>query len=88
MDKFEEFGKRIERRFRSCEALTSFEDFGKQVDEKLARVKQFVSEDVAPETEKRTASFCEKYPRTDGGGRMAEARNAARGSKAPKNETL
>jgi hypothetical protein len=57
MSKFEEFGKRIDVEFAKLRGIDSFEDFGKHVDEKLESVKQFVSEDVAPETEKRTAQF-------------------------------
>lgn len=57
MSRFEEFGKRIDEEVSKLRSIDSFEDFGKQVDEKLERVKQFVSEDVAPETEKRTAQF-------------------------------
>lgn len=57
MSKFEEFGKRIDEEVSKLRNIDSFEDFGKQVDEKLERVKQFVAEDVTPETEKRTAQF-------------------------------
>jgi len=57
MDKFEEFGKRIDEEFARLKSIKNFEDFGKRVDEELARVKSFVKEDVAPETEKRTAQF-------------------------------
>jgi hypothetical protein len=57
MSRFEEFGKRIDEEVSKLRSVDSFEDFGKQVDEKLKAVKQFVSDDVAPETEKRTAQF-------------------------------
>ena len=57
MGRFEEFGKRIDQEVSKLRNIDSFEDFGKQVDEKVASVKQFVEEDVAPETEKRTAQF-------------------------------
>lgn len=57
MSKFEEFGKRIDEEVSKLRDIDSFEDFGKQVDEKLRSVKRFVSDDVAPETEKRTAQF-------------------------------
>ncbi|HWZ96719.1 MAG TPA: hypothetical protein VN025_03080 [Candidatus Dormibacteraeota bacterium] len=87
MSKFEEFGKRIDGEVSKLRSVDSFEDFGKQVDEKLAAVKQFVSEDVAPETEKRTAQFLREVSEklTEAAGWL-EARNAARTSKAPKNE--
>ena len=57
MHKFEEFGKRIDEEFGRLKSIKNFEDFGKRVDEELARVKSFVKEEVAPETEKRTAQF-------------------------------
>jgi hypothetical protein len=34
-----------------------FEDFGRRIDEELARLRRYVEEEVAPETEKRTAIF-------------------------------
>jgi hypothetical protein len=57
MDRFEEFGKRIDEEFARIKNMKNFEDFGKRVDEELARVKSFVKDEVAPETEKRTAQF-------------------------------
>ena len=57
MSRFEEFGKRIDEEVSKLRNIDSFEDFGKQVDEKLAAVRRFVSEDVAPGTEKKTAEF-------------------------------
>ena len=57
MDKFEEFGRRIDEEFSRLKRINNFETFGKHVDEELKRVKSFVKEEVAPETEKRTAQF-------------------------------
>jgi hypothetical protein len=57
MDKFEEFGRRIDEEVSRLKKINNFEDFGKRVDEELARVKSFVKDEVAPETEKRTAQF-------------------------------
>ncbi len=57
MDKFEEFGRRIDEEVSRLKKINNFEDFGKRVDEELARVKTFVKDEVAPETEKRTAQF-------------------------------
>src|SRR5439155_25808321 len=57
MGRFEEFGKRIDDEVARLKRMKNFEDFGKRVDEELARLKTFVKEDVAPETEKRTAEF-------------------------------
>jgi hypothetical protein len=85
MDKFEEFGKRIDEEFTRLKSIKSFEDFGKRVDEELARVKSFVKEDVAPETEKRTAQFLrEVSEKLAEAASKIEARNAARSSQGPK----
>jgi len=37
--------------------MDKFEEFGQNIDEALKRVRKFVEEEVAPETEKRTAIF-------------------------------
>src|SRR5260370_723423 len=50
-------GKRIDEEFARLKSMKNFEDFGKRLDEELARVKSFVKEEVAPETEKRTAQL-------------------------------
>lgn len=84
MDKFEEFGKRIDAEFTRLKNIKSFEDFGKRVDEKLARVKNFVKEDVAPETEKRTAQFLrEVSEKLAEAASKIEARNAPRSGQPP-----
>jgi hypothetical protein len=57
MGSFEEFGRRIDEEVSRLKRINNFEEFGKRVDEELARVKSFVKEEVAPETEKRTAQF-------------------------------
>jgi hypothetical protein len=85
MDKFEEFGKRIDEEFTRLKSIKSFEDFGKRVDEELARVKNFVKEDVAPETERRTAQFLrEVSEKLAEAASKIEARNAASGAQPPK----
>jgi hypothetical protein len=79
MDRFEEFGKRIDEEFARLKSIKNFEDFGKRVDEELARVKSFVKEEVAPETEKRTAQFLrEVSEKLTEAAAWIEARNAAR----------
>jgi hypothetical protein len=79
MDKFEEFGKRIDEEFARIKSIKNFEDFGKRVDEELERVKSFVKEEVAPETEKRTAQFLrEVSEKFNEAAAWIEARNAAR----------
>lgn len=79
MDKFEEFGRRIDEEFARIKNMKNFEDFGKRVDEELARVKTFVKEEVAPETEKRTAQFLrEASEKLAEAAAWVEARNASR----------
>jgi hypothetical protein len=79
MDRFEEFGKRIDEEFARIKNMKNFEDFGKRVDEELARVKSFVKEEVAPETEKRTAQFLrEVSEKITEAAAWIEARRAAR----------
>jgi hypothetical protein len=84
MDKFEEFGRRIDQEFSKLKEIKNFEDFGKRVDEELDRVKSFVKEEVAPETEKRTAQFLrEVSEKLAEAASKIEARNAARNSQNP-----
>jgi hypothetical protein len=83
MDRFEEFGRRIDEEVARLKGINNFEEFGKRVDEELKRVKSFVKEEVTPETEKRTAQFLrevsEKLKEAAG---WIEARHAARAAKA------
>ncbi|HEX2663530.1 MAG TPA: hypothetical protein VHM93_11915 [Candidatus Acidoferrum sp.] len=89
MGRLEEFGKRIDEEVAKLKRMHNLGDFGRRVDEELERLKTFVKEDVAPETEKRTAQFlrevCEKLGEAAG---WLEDRNAARNSekaqKSPK----
>src|SRR6267142_6461694 len=84
MDKFEDFGKRIGEEFSRVKSIHNFEDFGKRVDEELTRVKSFVKEEVAPETEKRTAKFLrEVSEKLTEAAAWIEARNAARNDRNP-----
>ena len=85
MDKFEEFGRRIDEEVSRLKKINNFEEFGKRVDEELARVKTFVKEEVAPETEKRTAQFLrEVSEKLREAAAWIEARNAARSTQPPK----
>ena len=82
MDKFEEFGRRIDEEVSRLKKINNFEDFGKRVDEELARVKSFVKEEVAPETEKRTAQFLrEVSERLSEAAGWIESRNSTRTEK-------
>ena len=38
-------------------AMDRFEELGRRLDEELTRLRRYVEEEVAPETEKRTAQF-------------------------------
>jgi hypothetical protein len=82
MDKFEEFGRRIDEEVSRLKKINNFEEFGKRVDEELRRVKTFVKDDVAPETEKRTSQFLrEVSEKIAEAAAWIEARNAARSEK-------
>lgn len=82
MDNFEEFGRRIDEEVSRLKRINSFETFGKHVDEELKRVKTFVKEDIAPETEKRTAQFLrEVSEKLSEAAAWVEQRNANRESK-------
>lgn len=37
--------------------MDKFEEFGRRIDEELTRLRKYIDEEVAPETEKRTAQF-------------------------------
>ena len=37
--------------------MDKFEEFGRRVDEELARLRKYLEDEVAPETERRTAAF-------------------------------
>ena len=82
MNKFEEFGRRIDEEFARIKSMKNFEDFGKRVDEELARVKSFVKEEAAPETEKRAAQFLrEVSEKLTEAAAWIEARNATRNAR-------
>ena len=38
--------------------MDKFEEIGRRIDEEMTRLRKYLDEEVAPETEKRTASFC------------------------------
>lgn len=37
--------------------MDKFEEFGRRMDEELTRLRKYLEEEVAPETERRTAEF-------------------------------
>jgi hypothetical protein len=82
MSNFEEFGRKIDEEVSRMKRMNNFEEFGKRVDEELNRVKTFVKDDVAPETEKRTAQFLhEVSEKIKEAAAWIESRNAARAEK-------
>lgn len=86
MGRFEGFGRRIDNEVARLKTMKNLEDFGKRVDEELARLKAFVKEDVAPETEKRTAQFLrEVSEKLSEAASWLEERNAARNSQKTTN---
>jgi hypothetical protein len=68
--------------------MDKFEEFGRRIDEELTRLRRFVEEEVAPETEKRTASFLRDVSsKLSEAASKLEARQAARGAAdVPKTE--
>jgi hypothetical protein len=61
--------------------MDKFEEMGRKLDEELGRLKRFVENDLAPETEKRTAQFLREVSEklTEAAGWL-EARRAGRAS--------
>jgi hypothetical protein len=66
--------------------MDKFEEFGKRIDEELTRLRRYIEEEVAPETERRTAQFLrevsEKFAQAAS---KLESRNAARNSQNAQN---
>ncbi len=59
--------------------IDNFEDIGKRIDEELARLRKYIEEEVAPETERRTASFLRDVSaKLNEAAQKLEARDAAR----------
>jgi hypothetical protein len=65
--------------------MDKFEEFGRRMDEELSRLRRFIEEEVAPETERRGAIFLrEVSEKLNGLAAKLETRNAARDPNAPK----
>jgi hypothetical protein len=66
--------------------MDKFEEFGKRIDEELTRLRRYVEEEVAPETERRTAQFLREVSEklTEAATKL-ESRNAARNPQNPQN---
>jgi hypothetical protein len=64
--------------------MDKFEELGKRLDEELTRLRKYVEEEVAPETEKRTAQFLrEVSEKLAEASRKLENRVAARNTQNP-----
>ncbi|HUL17100.1 MAG TPA: hypothetical protein VLV88_13965 [Terriglobales bacterium] len=62
--------------------MDNFEEMGQRLDKELSRLRKFVEEELAPESEKRTAQFLREVSEklTEAAGWLEE-RRAARDSK-------
>jgi hypothetical protein len=59
--------------------MDKFEEFGRRIDEEIARLRQYVEKEVAPETERRTATFLrEAAKKLEDAATKVEARIAGR----------
>jgi hypothetical protein len=59
--------------------MDKFEEIGRRLDEELTRLRAYVEDEVAPETERRTASFLrEVSAKLSEAASKLEARQAAR----------
>lgn len=61
--------------------MDKFEEIGRRLDEEFTRLRQYVENEVAPETERRTAQFLREFSEklTQAASKL-ESRNAARAS--------
>ncbi|HME11920.1 MAG TPA: hypothetical protein VKF79_03590 [Candidatus Acidoferrum sp.] len=66
--------------------MDKFEEFGKRIDEELQRLRHFLEDEVAPETERRGAIFLREVSEKLGdAAQKLEARHSARAAaSAPK----
>lgn len=64
--------------------MDKFEDLGRRLDEELTRLRKYLEDEVAPETEKRTAQFLrEVSEKLAEASRKLERRVASRHSQNP-----
>jgi hypothetical protein len=65
-------------------AMDKFEEFGKRIDEELTRLRRYIEQEVAPETERRSAEFLrEVSEKLNEAASKLEARMAARRNPPP-----
>lgn len=64
--------------------MDKFEEVGKRIDEELTRLRKFVEEEVAPETERRAAEFLrEVSEKLKSAASKLESRVSTRGTGSP-----
>jgi hypothetical protein len=66
--------------------MDKFEELGRRLDEELTRLRRYVEEEVAPETERRAAQFLRELSEklTQAASKL-ESRNTARNPQNPQN---
>lgn len=65
--------------------MDKLEEIGRRLNEELTRLRRYVDEEVAPETERRTAQFLREVSETlTTAASKLELRNAARAAKSGK----
>jgi len=66
--------------------MDNFEEIGRRIDAEMERLRRYVDEEIAPETERRTASFLRDVSgKLDQFARKLEARMARRDPASPEN---
>jgi hypothetical protein len=64
--------------------MDKFEEFGKRIDEELTRLRRYIEQEVAPETERRSAEFLREVSvKLSEAASKLEARMAARRNTNP-----
>jgi hypothetical protein len=68
--------------------MDNFEEIGRRIDAEMERLRRYVDEEIAPETEKRTASFLRDVSgKLDQFAKKLEARMARRSPSSPDTTT-
>ena len=68
--------------------MDNFEEIGRRIDAEMERLRRYVDEELAPETEKRTASFLRDVSgKLDQFAQKLEARMARRSPGSPSTQT-
>ena len=66
--------------------MDNFEEIGRRIDVEMERLRRYVDEELAPETERRTASFLRDVSgKLDQFAKKLEARMTRRGPSSPEN---